>query len=79
MVLAYSSGGLVREVRGALADVGESELVVAAQNHRAGMAAARWSSAGTFGGTLCINSSLLPPKPFQPGSPPLTGRTTAAP
>lgn len=28
MVLAYSSGGLVREVRGELADVGESERVL---------------------------------------------------
>jgi len=41
MVLAYSSGGLVREVRGELADVGESEVAVAAQNQRAEMAASR--------------------------------------
>ena len=41
MVLAHSSGGLVRAVRGELADVGESEVAVAAQNHRAELATAR--------------------------------------
>jgi len=41
MVLAHSSGGLVREGRGELANAGESEVAVAAQHHRAEMAAAR--------------------------------------
>ena len=37
--------GLVREVRGELADVGGSEVAVATQNHRAEMTAARWARA----------------------------------
>ena len=52
MILAYSSGGLVREVRGALAGVGESEVVVAAQHHRAESGCTLVGNAGTFGGDL---------------------------
>jgi len=59
MALAYSSGGLVRKVRGALADVGESEVAVAAQHHRAELAA-RWSSARAPSAATCIHSSSFP-------------------
>jgi len=37
MVLAYSSGGLVRGVRGELVDARTSEVAIAAQHHRAAL------------------------------------------